>query len=152
MKAPVISWYLVSNISSTENDVNRRIDKAWSSIDRLSIIWKADLSDEKNLIYSTLWLCLYYCWIAFPGLLQKNAICCLEQILEALLPQNNDCAPTCLLAQKTIQILRKKTLLSWRSKDELISNVLQCTPSFGQTKVGRTRRTYIIFMHAMVAV
>ena len=38
--------YLGSNISSTESDVNIRIGKAWTAIDRLSIIWKSDLSDK----------------------------------------------------------------------------------------------------------
>ena len=31
----------------------------------------------------------------------------------------------------------------WRSKDELISDVLLWTPSYGRTKVGRPARTYI---------
>ena len=33
--------YLVSNISSTESDVN--ISKAWTVIDRLSTVWKSNL-------------------------------------------------------------------------------------------------------------
>ena len=32
------------NISSTESDIN--IGKAWTAIDRLSIIWKSDLFDK----------------------------------------------------------------------------------------------------------
>ena len=35
---------LGSNILSIESDVNIRIGKRWTSIDRLSIIWKSDLS------------------------------------------------------------------------------------------------------------
>ena len=31
----------------------------------------------------------------------------------------------------------------WRSKDELISDVLQWTPAYGQAKAGRRARTYI---------
>ena len=31
----------------------------------------------------------------------------------------------------------------WRSKDELISDVLLCTPAYGQAKVGWPARTYI---------
>ena len=31
----------------------------------------------------------------------------------------------------------------WRSKDELISDVLQWTPAYGQAKAGRPARTYI---------
>ena len=38
--------YLGSSISSTEKDFNTRLTKAWTAIDRLSIIWKSDLTDK----------------------------------------------------------------------------------------------------------
>ena len=38
--------YLGSSISSTEKDINTRLTKAWTTIDRLSIIWKSDLTDK----------------------------------------------------------------------------------------------------------
>ena len=38
--------YLGSNISSNESTVN--IDKAWDNIDRLSTIWKSDISNNTN--------------------------------------------------------------------------------------------------------
>ena len=38
--------YLRSIISSTKNDINTRLAKAWTAIDWLSIIWKSDLSDK----------------------------------------------------------------------------------------------------------
>ena len=38
--------YLDCNISSTESDVYMRIVKAWTVINRLSIIWKSDISDK----------------------------------------------------------------------------------------------------------
>ena len=38
--------YLGSSISSTENDFNMWLVKAWTVIDRLLIIWKSDLSDK----------------------------------------------------------------------------------------------------------
>ena len=38
--------FLGSNISSTKSDVSRFIDKVWTAIDKLSIIWKSDLSDK----------------------------------------------------------------------------------------------------------
>ena len=40
------STYLSSNISSTKNDVSVRIVKMWIATDRLSIIWKSNLSDN----------------------------------------------------------------------------------------------------------
>ena len=45
---------------------------------------------------------------------------------------------------KTIQVRRSRRAgHCWRSKDELISNVLQWTPAYGQAKAGRPARTYI---------
>ena len=38
--------YLGSNVSSTENNIDTRLTKAWTAIDRLSIIWKSDLTDK----------------------------------------------------------------------------------------------------------
>ena len=45
---------------------------------------------------------------------------------------------------KTIQVRRiRHAGLCWRSRDELISDVLQWTPSYGRAKAGRPARTYI---------
>ena len=45
---------------------------------------------------------------------------------------------------KTIQIRRTRHAgHCWRSKDELISDVLLWTPTYGQAKAGRPARTYI---------
>ncbi len=38
--------YLGRNFSSTENDIDIRLMKALTAIDRLSIIWKSDLTDK----------------------------------------------------------------------------------------------------------
>ena len=37
--------YLGSSVSSTEKDMNTRLTKAWTAIDKLSIIWKSDLTE-----------------------------------------------------------------------------------------------------------
>ena len=45
---------------------------------------------------------------------------------------------------KTIQVRRTRHAgHCWRSKDELVSDVLLWTPTYGQAKVGRPARTYI---------
>ena len=45
---------------------------------------------------------------------------------------------------KTIQVRRARHAgHCWRSKDELVSDVLQWTPTYGQAKAGRPARTYI---------
>ena len=38
--------YLGSSVSSTEKDINTRLEKAWIAIDWLSVIWKLDLTDK----------------------------------------------------------------------------------------------------------
>ena len=38
--------YLGSSVSSTEKDIDTRLSKAWTAIDRLSIIWKSNLTDK----------------------------------------------------------------------------------------------------------
>ena len=37
---------LGSSVSSTETDINARLAKSWTAIDRLSVIWKSDLTDK----------------------------------------------------------------------------------------------------------
>ena len=45
---------------------------------------------------------------------------------------------------KTIQVRRTRHAgHCWRSKDELIRDVLLCTPAYGPAKAGRPARTYI---------
>ena len=38
--------YRGSNVSSTEKDIDTRLTKACSAIDKLSVIWKSDLTDK----------------------------------------------------------------------------------------------------------
>ena len=38
--------YLGSSVSSTEKDIDTRLTNTWKAIDRLSIIWKSDLTDK----------------------------------------------------------------------------------------------------------
>ena len=38
--------YLGISVSSTEKDIDTRLTKAWTAIDKLSIIWKSDLTDK----------------------------------------------------------------------------------------------------------
>ena len=38
--------YLGSSVESTEKDIETRLTKAWTAINRLSIIWKSDLTNK----------------------------------------------------------------------------------------------------------
>ena len=38
--------YRGSSVSSTKTDINMRLAKTWAAIDRLSVIWKSDMTDK----------------------------------------------------------------------------------------------------------
>ena len=38
--------YRGSSVSSTEKDIDMRLTKVWKALDKLSIIWKSDLTDK----------------------------------------------------------------------------------------------------------
>ena len=38
--------YLGSSVSSTETNINTRLTRAWTAINRLSVIWKSELTDK----------------------------------------------------------------------------------------------------------
>ena len=40
--------YQGSSVSSIEKDIDTRLPKAWTAIDKLSIIWKSDLTDKRK--------------------------------------------------------------------------------------------------------
>ena len=55
--------YLGSSVSSTETDINTRLTKAWTVIDKLSEIWKSDLTDKikcifpsSSHVYTAIWI------------------------------------------------------------------------------------------------
>ena len=49
--------YLRSSISSTEKDIDTRLTKTWTAIDKLSITWKSDLTDKMKRSFSRLRSC-----------------------------------------------------------------------------------------------
>ena len=58
--------YLGSSVSSTEKDINTRLMKAWTVIDRLLIIWKSDLTDKMKRCFfqaAVVSILLYGCTI-----------------------------------------------------------------------------------------
>ena len=50
--------YLGSSVSSTKNDIDTWLAKAWTAIDRQSVIWKSDLSAV--FFFFKLWSYRYY--------------------------------------------------------------------------------------------
>ena len=72
--------------------------------------------------------------------LHKNVESYIEQVLETTPHETPTVRPLASIT-KTIQVRRARHC--WRSKDELASDVLLWTLSYGQAKAGRPARTYI---------
>ena len=147
--------YLGSSVSLTEKDIDTRLTKAWTAIDRLSIIWKSDLTDKMKRSFfhaAVVSILLYGCttW-TLTKRLKKKLDGNYTRILRAILNKSWRQHPTrhqlyghLPPITKTIEVRRARHAgHGWRSKDELISDVLQWTPAYGQAKAGRPARTYI---------
>ena len=147
--------YLGSSVSSPENDIDTRLTKAWTAIDRLSIIWKSDLTDEMKRSFfqaAVVSILLYGCttW-TLTKRLEKKLDGNYTRMLRAILNKSWRQHPTrrqlyCHLPPitKTIQVRRARHAgHCWRSKDEHVSDVLLWTPTYGQAKAVRPARTYI---------
>ncbi len=48
--------YLGITVSSTEKDVDTSLKKAWTAINRLTIIWKSDLTDKMKRSFFQTWM------------------------------------------------------------------------------------------------
>ena len=59
--------YLGSNVSSTEIDINTRLAKAWTAIDRLSVIGKSNMTDKIKRSFFKQRSCRYCCRDALHG-------------------------------------------------------------------------------------
>ena len=147
--------YLGSSVSSTEKEIDTWLTKAWAGIDTLSIIWKSDLTDKMKRSFfqaAVVSILLYGCttWTLTKQREKKldgNYTRMLWVILNKSWRQHQTkhrlyghLPPT----TKTIQVRRTRHAgHSWRSRDELISDVLLWTPTYGRAKAGRPAWTYI---------
>ena len=147
--------YLGSSVSSTEKDIDTRLTKAWTAIDRLSIIWRSDLTDKMKCSFfqaAVVSILLYGCttWTLTKRLEKKldgNYTRMLRAILNKSWRQHStrhQLYGHLLPITKTIQVRRTRHAgHCWRSRDELISDVLLWTPTYGRAKAGQPARTYI---------
>ena len=129
--------YLGSSISSTEKDIDTQLTKAWTANHRLSIIWKSDLTDKmKSTFFQAAVvpiLLLYGCttW-TLTKWLEKKLDDNYTRMLRAILNKSWRQHPTrpqlyghLLPIRKIIQARRTRHIgHCWRSKDELISDIL----------------------------
>ena len=147
--------YFGSRVLSTENDINTRQAKAWTAIDRLSAIWKSDLIDKIKRSFfqaAVVSILLYGCttW-KLTKRMEKKLDGNYTRILRAVLNKSWRQHPTkqhlyhhLPPITKTIQVKRiRHAGHCWRSKGELISDIVLWTPSHGRAKVGQPPRTYI---------
>ena len=147
--------YLGSSVESTEKDIETRLTKAWTAINRLSIIWKSDLTDKMKRSFfqaAVTSILLYGCttW-TLTKRLEKKLDGNYTRMLRAILNKSWQQHPTrhqlyghLPPITKTIQVRRTRHAgHCWRSRDELIRDVLWWIPTHGRAKAGRPARTYI---------
>ena len=147
--------YLGSSVESTEKDIDTRLTKVWTTINRLSIIWKSDLTDKmKSSFFQTAVasILLYGCtkW-TLTKRLENKLDGNYTRMLRAILNKSWRQHPTrhqlyghLPPITKTIQVRRTRNAEHcWRSRDELIRDVLLWTPTYGRAKAGRPALTYI---------
>ena len=147
--------YLGSSVTSTEKDIDMRLTKAWTAINRLSIIWKSDLTDKMKhsfFLAAVTSILQYGCttW-TLTKRLEKKLDGNYTRMLQAILNKSWRQHPTrhqlyghLPPITKTIQVRQTRHAgHCWRSRDELISDVLLWTPTHGRAKAGRPARTYI---------
>ena len=129
--------------------------KAWTAIDRLSIIWKSDLTDKMKRSFfqaAVVSILLYGCttW-TLTKRLEKKLDGNYTRMLQAILNKSWQQHPTRQQLYshlppitKTIQVRRTRHAgHCWRGRDKLISDILRWTPTYGWAKAGQPARTYI---------
>ena len=135
--------------------IETRLTKAWTAINRLSIIWKSDLTDKMKRSFfqaAVTSILLYGCttW-TLTKRLEKKLDGNHTRMLRAILNKSWQQHPTrhqlyghLPPITKTIQVRRTRHAgHCWRSRDELIRDVLLWIPTHGHAKAGRPARTYI---------
>ena len=132
-----------------------RLTKAWTAINRLSIIWKSDLTDKMKrsfFLAVVTSILLYGCttW-TLTKRLEKKLDGNYTRMLRAILNKSWQQHPTrhqlygyLPPITKTIQVRRTRHAgHCWRSRDELIRDVLLWILTHGRAKAGRPAWTYI---------
>ena len=145
--------YLGNSVSSNQNDNDTRLTKAWTAIDRLSIITKSDLTDKMKRSFFhavVISILLYGCttW-TLTKRMEKKLDGNYTRMLWAIWNKFRRQHPTrhqlyghLPPITKTIQVRRTRHAgHCWRSRDELISDVLLWTSTYGRAKAGRPART-----------
>ena len=156
--------YLGSSISSAEKDIDTRLTKAWTAIDRLSVIWRSDLTDKMKRSFfqaAVVSILLYGCttWTLTKRLEKLDGN--YTRILRAILNKSWRQHPTrhqlyghLPTITKTIQVRRTRHAgYCWRSRDELIIDAFLWTPHMaGQKQDDQLEHTYSSYVRIQNAV
>ena len=128
--------YLGSSVSSTEKDIDTWLTTAWTAIDRLSVIWKSNLTDKMKRSFfqaAVVSILLYECttWTLIKRM-EKKLDGNYTRMLRAILNNSWRQYPTkhqlyghLPPITKTIKVRRTRHAGHyWRSRDELIRVLL----------------------------
>ena len=147
--------YLGSYIASTDNDVSIRIDKAWDILNNLNKIWTSNLSIrlKRNFFRATFESVLVYGAITWTLTiaLEKKINGSYTRMLRVALNiswrdhmSNKDLYGKILKITDTIREQRLRfSGHCWRSKNEVVSDVLLWLPIHGRRSRGRPAKTFV---------
>ena len=151
----LFSYLFSPQINFVQKDIDTWLTKAWTAINRLSIIWKSDLTDKMKRSFfqaAVVSILLYGCttW-TLTKQLEKKLDGNYTRMLRAILNKSWRQHPTKYQLYgdippitKTIQVRQTRHAgHCWRSRDKLISDVLLWTPTYGRAKAGQPASTYI---------
>ena len=154
LKLVNIFTYIWIVVSSTEIDINIWLAKAWTAIDKLSIIWKSNYSEiikcqffQAAVVSKLLHGCTT--WTLTKRIEKKLDVNC-TRMLQPILNKSWKQNPTkqqmyghLSSISKTIQIRRTRhSGHCCRCKNELMSNVFPWTPLHGRASIGGLTKTY----------
>ena len=146
---------LWSSVSLTAKDIDTRLTKAWTAIDKVSVIWKSGLTDKMKRSFfqaAVASILLLGCstWTLTKQMEKKldgNHTIMLRAIVNKSWrkdPTKHQLYGYLPSITKTIKVIRiRHEGDCWRSRDELKRDVLIWTPSYSRAKEGRLTRTYI---------
>ena len=145
--------YQGSSVSSTKTDINTRLAKAKTAIYRLSIIRKSNLTDKIKRSFfqvAVVSILLYGCttWTLTKRMekrrqLPKNATSNIEPVLEAAPHKAAVIRPLTSHHENYPNYTTRYAGHCWRSRDELISDIVLWIPSHERSKAGRLARIFI---------
>ena len=141
-----LTWRPMPAAVRSKKDIDTRLTKTWTAVDRLSIIWKSDLTDKMKCSFfqaAVVSILLYGCttWMLTKRLKKKqdgNYTRMLRAILKKSWGQHpirHQLYGHLPPVTKTIQVRWTRNAgHCWRSKDELISDVFLWTSHMAMQK------------------